>query len=68
METSSSSVSEHKPEILQGLSRRSVEESCIIVDRDELHCVFPNKEENDKHTPYKVLISFFLFVSRLRLL
>ncbi|CAN7137368.1 unnamed protein product [Brassica rapa subsp. narinosa] len=53
MKTSSSSVSEHKPEILQGLSGRSVEESCIIVDRDELHCVFPNKEENDKHKPYK---------------
>ncbi|KAG2308669.1 hypothetical protein Bca52824_028417 [Brassica carinata] len=53
MQTSSSSVSEQKPEILQQLSGRSVEESCIIVDRDELHCVFPDKEENDKHKPYK---------------
>ncbi|CAF1865184.1 hypothetical protein YC2023_054986 [Brassica napus] len=51
--TSSSSVSEQKSEILQQLSGRSVEESCIIVDRDELHCVFPDKEENDKRKPYK---------------
>ena len=60
--TSSSSVSEseQKAEILQQLSGRSVEESCIIVDRDELHCVFPDKEENDKRKPYKVLLSFSL--------
>ena len=58
--TSSSSVSEQKSEILQQLSGRSVEESCIIVDRDELHCVFPDKEENDKRKPYKVLLSFSL--------
>ncbi|KAJ0230163.1 Uncharacterized protein HA466_0309870 [Hirschfeldia incana] len=54
--TSSSSVSEseQKAEILQQLSGRSVEESCIIVDRDELHCVFPDRrKENDKHKPYK---------------
>ncbi|KAJ4891372.1 Uncharacterized protein Rs2_31120 [Raphanus sativus] len=53
--TSSSSVaeSEQRAEILQQLSGRSVEESCIIVDRDELHCVFPDKKENDKHKPYK---------------
>ncbi|KAF8084407.1 hypothetical protein N665_0719s0020 [Sinapis alba] len=44
---------EHKSEILQQLSERSVEESCIIVDRDELHCVFPDRKENDKHKPYK---------------
>ncbi|ESQ51691.1 hypothetical protein EUTSA_v10016698mg [Eutrema salsugineum] len=54
METSSSSVSEQKSEILQELSEgRSLEESCIIVDRDELHCVFPDRKENDKHKPYK---------------
>ncbi|CAN7006562.1 hypothetical protein IGI04_010204 [Brassica rapa subsp. trilocularis] len=46
MQTSSSSVPEQ-------LSGRSVEESCIIVDRDELHCVFPDRKENDKHKPYK---------------
>ncbi|CAH8264335.1 unnamed protein product [Arabidopsis lyrata] len=51
--TSSSSVSEQKSEILQPLSGRSVEESCILVDRDEFHCVFPDKMENDKHKPYK---------------
>ncbi|CAL9235069.1 unnamed protein product [Arabidopsis halleri] len=51
--TSSSSVSEQKSEILQHLSGRSVEESCILVDRDEFHCVFPDKMENDKHKPYK---------------
>ncbi|KAF8086548.1 hypothetical protein N665_0622s0040 [Sinapis alba] len=52
--TSSSSVSEEKAEILQELSGRSVEESCIIVDRDELHCVFPDRrKENDKHKSYK---------------
>ncbi|KAF3559523.1 hypothetical protein F2Q69_00011716 [Brassica cretica] len=53
--TSSSSVSEseQKAEILQQLSGRSVEESCIIVDRDDLHCVFPDMKENDKHKPYK---------------
>lgn len=54
METSSSPVSEQKSEILQHLSGRSVEESCILVDRDEFHCVFPDKMENDKHKPYKV--------------
>ncbi|KAJ4903327.1 Uncharacterized protein Rs2_17278 [Raphanus sativus] len=53
MKTSSSSaVSEQNP-VLQELSGRSVEESCIIVDRDELHCVFPDKEENAKHKSYK---------------
>ncbi|KAJ0259967.1 Uncharacterized protein HA466_0062440 [Hirschfeldia incana] len=52
MQTSSSSVSEQN--LLQELSGRSVEESCIIVDRDELHCVFPDNEENDKHKPYKI--------------
>ncbi|CAH8362659.1 unnamed protein product [Eruca vesicaria subsp. sativa] len=53
--TSSSSISEaeKKAEILQQLSGRSVEESCIIVDRDELYCVFPDRKENDKHKPYK---------------
>ncbi|XP_019093110.1 PREDICTED: uncharacterized protein LOC104749764 isoform X2 [Camelina sativa] len=54
METSSSSVSEQKSEILQHLIGGSVEESCILVDRDELHCVFPDKMENDKHKPYKI--------------
>ncbi|KAF8108721.1 hypothetical protein N665_0104s0045 [Sinapis alba] len=44
---------EQKSVILQELSGRSVEQSCIIVDRDELHCVFPDKEENNKHKPYK---------------
>ncbi|VYS54068.1 unnamed protein product [Arabidopsis thaliana] len=53
VETSSSSVSEPKSEILQHLSGRSVEESCILVDRDEFHSVFPDKMENDKHKPYK---------------
>ncbi|CAH8355598.1 unnamed protein product [Eruca vesicaria subsp. sativa] len=52
MQTSASSVQEQK-EILQQLSGKSVEESCIIVDRDELHCVFPDRKENDKHKPYQ---------------
>ncbi|VVB07553.1 unnamed protein product [Arabis nemorensis] len=52
-EISSSSVSQQKIEILQQLSGRSVEESCILVDRDEFHCVYPDKKENDKHKPYK---------------
>ncbi|KAL1190659.1 hypothetical protein V5N11_000147 [Cardamine amara subsp. amara] len=52
-ETSSSSISEQKSEILQHLSGRSVEESCILVDRDELHSVFLDKKETDKHKPYK---------------
>ncbi|CAF2096464.1 hypothetical protein HID58_017961 [Brassica napus] len=51
--SSSVSESEQKAEILQQLSGRSVEESCIIVDRDELHCVFSDMKENDKHKPYK---------------
>ena len=59
--SSSVSESEQKAEILQQLSGRSVEESCIIVDRDELHCVFSDMKENDKHKPYKVLVSFFPF-------
>uniref|UniRef100_A0A1J3E5B1 Uncharacterized protein n=1 Tax=Noccaea caerulescens TaxID=107243 RepID=A0A1J3E5B1_NOCCA len=53
MRSSSSFVSEQKSDILQQLSGRSVEESCIIVDRDELHCVFPDRKENDRHKPYK---------------
>ncbi|XP_010414178.1 PREDICTED: uncharacterized protein LOC104700359 [Camelina sativa] len=53
METSSSSVSEHKSNILQHLIGGSVEESCILVDRDEFQCVFPDKMENDKNKPYK---------------
>ncbi|EOA27143.1 hypothetical protein CARUB_v10023243mg, partial [Capsella rubella] len=62
MEASSSSVSEQKSEILQHLSGRSVEESCILVDRDEFHCVFPDKMENDKHKPYKVSSSSLFHV------
>ncbi|KAJ0261912.1 Uncharacterized protein HA466_0049370 [Hirschfeldia incana] len=53
MQTSSSSVSEQKSEILEQLSGRSFEESCIILDRDELHCVFPDRKENDKHKSFK---------------
>ncbi|CAA7050235.1 unnamed protein product [Microthlaspi erraticum] len=53
MRSSSSFVSEKKPDVLQQLSGRSVEESCIIVDRDELHCVFLDRKENDRHKPYK---------------
>ncbi|KAG7642682.1 hypothetical protein ISN44_As02g025690 [Arabidopsis suecica] len=63
VETSSSSVSEPKSEILQHLSGRSVEESCILVDRDEFHSVFPDKMENDKHKPYKVASSVSLYLS-----
>ncbi|CAN8247575.1 unnamed protein product [Cochlearia groenlandica] len=53
IEATSSSVSEKKLEILQQLSERSVEESCILVDRDESPCVFPEKKDNNKHKPYK---------------
>lgn len=40
MQTSSRSVPEQKLEILQQLSRRSVDESFIVVHRDELHRLF----------------------------
>ncbi|KAL0710507.1 hypothetical protein Bca4012_017485 [Brassica carinata] len=49
MQTSSSSVPGQ-------LSEKSVEESCIIVDGDELHCVFPDRKENDKRKPYKKIL------------
>lgn len=67
VETSSTFVSDQKIEILQQLSGRSVEESCILVDRDEFHCVYPDKKENDKHKPYKVFSFSLFFVSCLHL-
>lgn len=62
MRSSSSFVSEQKPDLLQQLGGRSVEESCIIVDRDELHCEFPDRKENDRHKPYKVPCPFSSFL------
>ncbi|KAF8053358.1 hypothetical protein N665_1425s0010 [Sinapis alba] len=47
MQTSSSSVPEHKSEILQQLSERSVEESCIIKIRDTISSRMKQNRENE---------------------
>ncbi|XP_010522139.1 PREDICTED: uncharacterized protein LOC104800862 isoform X2 [Tarenaya hassleriana] len=47
-------VSEQNTELIQLHSQRLVEESCILVDRNEVHCLAPRGKKHGKTKSYKI--------------